>query len=340
MCTRDETSLHDRATSLRPSHLLDGNRGFTLVELVLVLVILAVLASAALNMVDIQVDQTRFESTQNTLGQIERAVLGADYARAADGSLVLSGFVADCGRLPYSLEELYVRPPSLIPTFASGSPIGDQQVTLAGGWNGPYLQLPIGGATLRDGWAASFELFTSVGVLSGANEPVSILRSLGRDQTVGGVDYDADLSLIFKADDIYPNLSTQVENRVEKSCTVYVYYNDSSTNPDPSNGKMIVVRVYGPVVDESTGEVSLGTVDQQIFKADSTYYSVEEPVSVSLSNLAIGPRILRVYQLDTNTDPITTDELSTDANLQAVSVPIRLVVSRETSSMQVILRDN
>lgn len=339
MCTRDGILSYFLATSLRRSHSLSGNRGFTLVELVLVLVILAVLASAALNMVDIQVDQTRFESTQNTLGQIERAVLGSDYARAADGSLVVSGFVADCGRLPYSVEELYVRP-SLIPAYASGSPVGDQQVTLAGGWNGPYLQLPIGGATLRDGWGAGFELFTSVGVLSAANEPVSILRSLGRDQSVGGVDYDADLSLIFKADDIYPNLSTQVENRVEKSCTVYVYYNDSSTNPDPSNGKMIVVRVYGPVVDESTGGVSLGTVDQQIFKADTTYYSVEEPVSVSLSNLAIGPRMLRVYQLDTNTDPITTDELSTDLNLQAVSVPIRLVVSRETPSMQVILRDN
>ena len=33
--------------------------GFTLVELVLVLIILAILASAALNMVDIQVDQVR-----------------------------------------------------------------------------------------------------------------------------------------------------------------------------------------------------------------------------------------------------------------------------------------
>jgi len=307
--------------------------GFTLIELVMVLIILAILATAALNMVDVQVDQKRFELTQQTIEVIQRAVLGPDHARAADGSPAVSGFVADCGRLPLSLEELYLHPTALVPAFASAAPAGDDEVTVTGGWNGPYLQLAIGGQSLPDGWAAGFEPFQSDGTASAPTQPVAILRSLGRDLAVGGTSYDADISLVFQADAVFPGLTTQVENRWQKPLTVYVYYNDSSTNPDPNNGEKIVVRVYGPVAD-ANGAVTLGTIAQEV-----TDYTVEEPVSISLSNLAIGPRIIRVYQLDTATDPTTTEELSAHAALETVSVPTRLVVSRETSSVQLILRD-
>ena len=49
-------------------------RGFTLIELVMVLIILAILATAALNMVEVQVDQTRFDTTQRTIESVDNAI--------------------------------------------------------------------------------------------------------------------------------------------------------------------------------------------------------------------------------------------------------------------------
>lgn len=328
----------DARSHVRGETVVKFRHGFTLVELVLVLIILAILASAALNMVDIQVDQVRFEQTQQTMNAIEHAVLGAENSRAPDGSRMVSGFVADCGRLPYSLEELYLHPTALVPVFTSAAPAGDVDVTVTGGWNGPYLQLAIGGTSLPDGWASGFEAYKSDGTVSATTEPIAILRSLGRDQATGGTAYDADLSMVFQADAAVPGLVTQAENRWSKTVVAYLYYNDASTNPDPANGKKIVVRVYGPVVDPSTGVVTLGTIAQAI-----TTLSLSDgptPVSISLPNLSVGPRIIRAYQLNTDSDPTSTAELSADTDLAAVSVPTRLVVSRENSSVQLILRND
>lgn len=316
-------------------------RGFTLIELVLVLMILAILAGSAVSMVSTQVDQARFESTQQTLQAIDRAVLGPKHARAANGSRSVSGFVADCGRLPYSLEELYIRPSS-VPQFFNGKPSGvdestnaDNDVIVSGGWNGPYVQPAIGATSLPDGWASGLVLYNSNGDLA-ASEGLGILRSLGRDQAVGGTNYDADLSLIFEAEQnaVDAGLATQVENRWKKPLLVYVYYEDSSTNPNPTNGDKIVVRLYGPTSDNS-GNVTLGTIAQQ-----TRELNVEDgpiPVTLTFAAEPIGPRIIRAYQLGVTPEPELNEELLGDSS--AVSVPTRVVISRETSSLQLILRD-
>ena len=338
-------------------------RGFTLIELVLVLMILAILAGAAMSMVDTQVDQARFESTQQTLLNIENAVLGPDNARAADGSRAVSGFVADCGRLPYSLEELYIRPTS-IPNFDFTVPVdddaaptgnelsGDRKVTAFGGWNGPYLRLPIGSASLPDGWAASFLAYQSNGVASNAETPLAVLLSLGRDNLPLGSGYDTDLSLVFNSITPAVDVATPegevkqvpvpVQNRWQKSFAVNVSYNNLSTNPDTQNGNTIVVRVYGPVTDpvDSTGQViRLGTIQEKIKP-----YTADESVSVTFTNVPIGPRIIRAYQLnaapnDPEDDLLNTENDEPGETLEAISLPTRVVVSRETSLIELILKD-
>jgi len=73
-------------------------RGFTLVELVLVLIILAILATAALNMVEVQVDQTRFDTTQRTVESVDNAIL--EHRLESNGTRTRSGFFVDIGGLP------------------------------------------------------------------------------------------------------------------------------------------------------------------------------------------------------------------------------------------------
>jgi type II secretory pathway pseudopilin PulG len=165
--------------------------GLTLVELLVVLTILIILTTIAITSTDQVLDQGRYNATQRTLQNIQDAILGPTSQRTADGSLLISGFVADMGRLPQTvdttsepLRELW--DPSVIPaasTYAlqvtnlinpsnpsvflmyppntvynpTTAPV-QVAVTLPCGWRGPYLQLMTGSSgRLLDGWGNPFD---------------------------------------------------------------------------------------------------------------------------------------------------------------------------------------
>ena len=72
----------------------------TLVELLVVLAILALLTTVAVTSTDVLLSQGRYDATTRTLTGIQEAVLGLDHGRQPDGTTIVSGFVADMGRLP------------------------------------------------------------------------------------------------------------------------------------------------------------------------------------------------------------------------------------------------
>ncbi len=152
-------------------------RGLTLLELLVVLVILSIVATVAVNSLQPRVESTRFEQTRNLLGNIRTATIGADAARQTDGTPLVSGFVADIGRLPRissrlpagetsgrELSELWEQDSMLARNFPfrfrSGprSPVDYSQIQIPCGWRGPYLQLPMGSTQLRDAWGKPFEI--------------------------------------------------------------------------------------------------------------------------------------------------------------------------------------
>ncbi len=172
------------AWAAAPRRSIDGRcrGGFTLIELVLVLVILTTLATIALNALEPEVHQARFETTQQTLSNVDNAIIRRTVS--GNGNTNWSGFYADMGRLPraeisltnvnhLTLRELW--DPSLFDAAtrygwrnatadnvsnadtldADGQAISfDSEVRLAFGWRGPYLQLPAGGSELKDGWGS------------------------------------------------------------------------------------------------------------------------------------------------------------------------------------------
>ena len=75
----------------------------TLLELVVVIAILAVLMTVAMRSVTGVAEQSRFEATQRTLENIQEAILGPANDHQPDGSRVISGFIADIGRLPQAV---------------------------------------------------------------------------------------------------------------------------------------------------------------------------------------------------------------------------------------------
>src|SRR5437879_514738 len=68
--------------------------------MVVVLLILSLLTVAAVQSLSPVADQARYEATSHTLTQLNESMLGADGLRQSDGTPLVSGFVADVGRVP------------------------------------------------------------------------------------------------------------------------------------------------------------------------------------------------------------------------------------------------
>jgi len=164
--------------------------GFTLVEMLVVLTILAVLAGVALQAIEPVADQARYEATQSTLTGVAEALLGPEGLRQTDGTPLITGFVADIGRPPVlqgadpatQLHELWDPGSTLATGFAfqnrsgpaaHGSPPTDySDISLPCGWRGPYLRLGVGTTDLRDGWGNPFSLSANGGELQSVEWPV------------------------------------------------------------------------------------------------------------------------------------------------------------------------
>jgi prepilin-type N-terminal cleavage/methylation domain-containing protein len=147
---RNHSSLH--SAQIKRSQL-----GFTLVELLLVILVLSSLALATTFLVDGLNEQTRFDDTKTRLQLIRQAIVG-DTSRTLNGQPDMRGFVADMGRLPVSIEEL-VSGDGLEPWGLSSVQVGaisPVTVELYGGWRGPYLEAfpesDTGRRVFRDGW--------------------------------------------------------------------------------------------------------------------------------------------------------------------------------------------
>lgn len=309
-----------RRESQRPS-------GLTLLELLLVLVILTVVATVAVESIEPKVDQSRFERTQQTLENVSEAITGRDDRRLPDGSVALGGFVADVGRPPLVLDELWTNGNGISP-FGPQTPQGDSEVVISAGWNGPYVQLPVGGAALLDAWGNPFDVFQKDGTPSGATDPIHIIRSRGRDAVaLAGTGYDTDIDVAVSATNtaVDAGLTGSTVNRIEKTLTVYVYYQSVTQNPDPAKGSHVIVRIYGPL----EGKAATVATDDVEIEA-----SKDEPVAITFSNVTVGPKIIRAYQADTSP---TNDDAEITA--KTISTAQRAVISRYTSSIQLILND-
>ncbi|MCA9264685.1 MAG: prepilin-type N-terminal cleavage/methylation domain-containing protein [Planctomycetales bacterium] len=136
------------SSPLRTKLGLGSRRGMTLAELLVVLVILAVVTTVAVQSLGPVAEQGRYEATARTLAHIRAAI-------ATENEGVTSGFVADNGCFPESLSELLAQPDRL-PAFSVYNYTDEHgnSFPIPRGWRGPYLQLPIGTSDLTDGWGA------------------------------------------------------------------------------------------------------------------------------------------------------------------------------------------
>jgi len=184
-------------------------RGFTLLEMVLVVFIMSGLSLMAVSFIDNEDSQYRYEETRDKLKQIRKAVLGNDEL-VVDGQLLLSGYAVDNGLLPATVEALITLPTDY-DVFALHNPIFDADPDAITGINddigivlnesdeklfkgyraGGYLQTNPGSAEFYDGWGYSL-------VATPAANTVSF-ESKGFKNAPGGIEYEEDISITIEA---------------------------------------------------------------------------------------------------------------------------------------------
>jgi prepilin-type N-terminal cleavage/methylation domain-containing protein len=265
--------------------------GFTLLELVVVLAILAVLTTLAVREVGFVEEQRRFETAQDSLQSIRDAILGAPADRAADGSRTIAGFVADMGRLPSALTDLWVNPdPSA--TFGIRPAAADSLVLVPGGWRGPYVRLPIGATGLLDGWGNPYTFATNT------TDPRLAIGHLGADGLAGGTGYAEDRSISIS------------NHQFQCSLTGYVDVHRWATG---SVSGSVMVLAFGPHPGDP-GQVLVAGDTRILASSNST---AQTPFVIS--GLTIGPRMVRAYftadGVVTNRSPVKSVLLNAGPNL-------------------------
>ncbi|WAR45182.1 type II secretion system protein [Methylomonas rapida] len=132
------------------------SRGFTLLEMLLVIFLMALVASAGLMLTEGVEDQAKYDETKRRMELIRKAIVG-DPTRTVNGAPEISGFVADMGRLPGCWRELlepsdcndqplkeYSNGACVDSTFTNESDCQDAGklwVPIAFGWRGPYISV-------------------------------------------------------------------------------------------------------------------------------------------------------------------------------------------------------
>lgn len=151
-------------------------RGFTLLELIVVIALLGLVSSLATDFMVNETNQQRYETTQQRMEKIRYAIIG-DVSRTLNGQPDISGFFTDTGRVPTHLIQLAQK------EYCSDGKSGTESdcITPARGgtwktpgyhWKGPYLS----NTDLIDGWGKTFAY---------SNSDEIVITSLGLDRITG-----------------------------------------------------------------------------------------------------------------------------------------------------------
>lgn len=125
-----------------PSRL--DRQGFTLIELVIIIVILGVLATVAIPKFSSMSESSKVTATKQEMRAIKRAIVGNPQV-VAGGQLVDRGFEGDVGFAPNQIGDIVVKPGSLS--------VYNQLTRL--GWNGPYMDAA-DNSYLSDAWEQTY----------------------------------------------------------------------------------------------------------------------------------------------------------------------------------------
>lgn len=158
-----------------------NNRGFTLVELVIVIVIIGIIATVATKQMTNTIDDARFEQTKKELNQLAYAITGNPEI-ISEGARSNFGYVGDIGTLPINLNALALNPGS----YST--------------WDGPYIDCGTTGTEhLTDAWGTNYIYSDTLVRSTGSGTSIDKIFALSTasllNNSVNGIFMDAARSM-------------------------------------------------------------------------------------------------------------------------------------------------
>lgn len=215
------------------------NAGFTLLELVVVVAVMGLISTMAMDVYTDNSNQKRFEATKQRLAEIKFAIIGDPMMRVGSRAIMKGSFFKDMKRLPVSLNELIVSPntdnlcineiykittdTSPSSCSASGTSAGKTYSWIVGDadgdsknddWKGPYLST---NQTDKDSSNVSYQVFRDAWGnknSSDSNDKANfgwkfldstadlIITSFGLNRISGGSNYEEDKSTTIYATEL------------------------------------------------------------------------------------------------------------------------------------------
>ena len=139
--------------------------GFTLVELVIIIVVLGILASFAIPKYIDFLNESKITATKSEMATIKRAIVG-NAQLTSGGQYTDIGFLGNIGSPPANLVDL-VRKPDSLAAYNSLSRLG---------WHGPYLDSS-NGDYLRDAWGSNYVYNPAARTITSVGSGTSIVVS-------------------------------------------------------------------------------------------------------------------------------------------------------------------
>lgn len=154
------------------------NNGFTLIELIIVIIIVGIMATVAVRKLGTSLETAKYEHTKKELDALAAAMVG-NPSLFAEGSRTDFGYVGDVGALPPNLDALATNPGGYTT------------------WDGPYISRGVDlNEFKQDGWGTAYlysdTLLRSTGSGSNIDKVIAVSSSALLGNSVQGYVVDAD----------------------------------------------------------------------------------------------------------------------------------------------------
>ncbi len=256
--------------------MIKNQKGFTLIEVLMSLVLLSGMAATLIYVVDNNMNESRFQETVNELQEIKRALVG-NPSSVENGLRKDFGYIGGVGGLPtlaQSLTALTTKPAAVAAWSVNTS------VRIGLGWNGSYLQDGDSSSDYtKDAWGNDY-------VYSPLSNPPTI-TSLGADGLAGGAIFDQDIIISLPESVRVGNVYGFIANGNSP------FTGTAEVELNYPNGSGTLLQVIDPVAPADVGSFQFSAIPYGIRSITVYVPSKSSPTTT------IGPSVITVDQPNT-----------------------------------------